>query len=41
MDEHTSIITVFLIMVTQVPPFVASYWPNALGWWHKRPMIIL
>ena len=24
--EHTPIITVFLIMVTQVPPSVASYW---------------
>ena len=39
--EHTSISTVFLIMVTQVPPSVASYWPNALAWWHKPPMIII
>ena len=37
--EHTSISTVFLIMVTQVPPSVASYWLNALTWCHKPQMI--
>ena len=39
--EHTSISTVFVIMVTQVPPSVASYWLNALAWWHKPHMIII
>ena len=38
--EHTSISTVFLIMVTQVPPSMASYWLNALTWCHKSHMII-
>ena len=37
--EHSSISTVFLIMVTQVPPSLASYWLNALTWWHKPHMI--
>ena len=38
--EHTSISTVFVIIVTQVPPSMASYWLNALAWCHKPPMII-
>ena len=35
--EHTS--TVFVIMMTQVPQPMASYWLNALAWCHKPHMI--
>ena len=31
----------FVILVTQVPPSEASYWPNALAWWHKPLVTIL